>query len=207
MEILSVLKDITVAGAAIYAAYRAGSGINLWKQQLRGQTDFDVARQILERLIVVKKAFWIAREPLILAHEFGPEFRGLLSQDPAYWTDQLTGYTHVYGARWSQLRDAWVELEGQSVKAEALWGDEVDGLVQGLRACINRINTAMDAHLSNLRDRGTTFQQDQDFARTVRAELHGRYSSAGEYEAGSLSAQFHAAYQAFESFCRDKLSV
>lgn len=207
MEVLSAVKDIIVAAAAIYAAYRAGDGIKLWRQKLTGETDFEVAREVLERLMVMRKTFWIAREPLILAHEFGDDYQGLREGDPGYWEDRATGYSNVYGTRWNQLRDSWVEFEGYAVKAEALWGDEVSTLIQDIRACINRIPIAMNAFIDDINSHGRDFATDRNYARSVRADMHSRYRPDGDYEDNALSAEFHTAYRAAENFCRSKLEV
>ncbi len=51
VEIISVLKDILLSACAVTGAFVAVKGLNTWRRQLRGQSEYDLSRRILVSLL------------------------------------------------------------------------------------------------------------------------------------------------------------
>ncbi len=46
-EVISVVKDIVLSGAAITGAVVAVKGLGTWQRQLKGQSEYELSRRIL----------------------------------------------------------------------------------------------------------------------------------------------------------------
>lgn len=52
MEILSIIKEIVITGAAITGSIVAVKGLSTWQRQLKGQSEYDLSRKILASQLV-----------------------------------------------------------------------------------------------------------------------------------------------------------
>jgi hypothetical protein len=64
------VKDVATAGAAIVAAVVAVLGLRAWRRQLRGQTQYELARRLLRAVYRVRDEIQGVRNPVIMASEF-----------------------------------------------------------------------------------------------------------------------------------------
>ena len=85
-EIVSALKDVTVAGAAALTAWAAVIGLSKWRRELKGTTEFDLAFDLAEATYRLPDELRACRSPLVSGSEF-PAGSNMVasSQDAEVW--------------------------------------------------------------------------------------------------------------------------
>jgi hypothetical protein len=122
------VKDAVTTLAAVVGIYVALVGLSTWKRQLKGQTDHELARQILVTLYKYREAIKGVRHPAIFPSE-EPE-------PPEHQREKMSreqirhyGLAHTYQNRWNKVQAQRVELDASLLEAEALWGAELKNKV------------------------------------------------------------------------------
>lgn len=62
---VSAVADVLTALGALAAAAVAGLGLATWREQLKGRTEYDLARRMLKKTYRLREAVRAARSPLI----------------------------------------------------------------------------------------------------------------------------------------------
>jgi len=139
------LTDALTAFAALVAAGVAVYGIMQWKLQLRGKTDYEIARRYLRASLKVRDAMKFVRNPFIPPQEQQTALKehGFNSEEDTGETDHQKTNRAVYSLRWKKVIEAWTELEAELLEAEVSWGKEaieaqkpLDDLVRKLRSVV-----------------------------------------------------------------------
>ncbi|RCW19649.1 hypothetical protein DET53_1209 [Vibrio parahaemolyticus] len=132
MEWLGHLKDIVVVLSALAAAYFAYSGLSTWQKELKGKSEYQLAKEVLQSVFKVREAFKSVRHPAIFSYEYPKELvtkTGHVDHENKY---EATMY--VYNARFKVLDVAFSELEELFIKAMVEWGSSEQDLIQELRS-------------------------------------------------------------------------
>ena len=99
-EIVTLLKDILLGGAAITGAFIANKGLTTWKRQHKGNSEYELSRRILVTLYKYRDAIDGVRHPAIWENEMpsppeekiksmtGDEIRGFTEHE---WPFRLDG--------------------------------------------------------------------------------------------------------------------
>lgn len=123
---LTFLKDIFIPSIGILVAAGgviiANKGLNTWKNQLHGQSNYELARRILVSLYKYREAIYGVRYPLIYSHEmeFSHEDENMGQKEKEYY-----GINKAYQIRWENIQNIKVILSADLFEAEALWGEEI----------------------------------------------------------------------------------
>ncbi len=146
---IGIVKDMmTIAGAgtAIYVALR---GLTAWRRQLRGNTEFDVARRTLHATYRLREAVNGVRAPFVAVEEMvqGMKEAGLSDEDIASEKnfDKMSGF--AYSLRWRSVSDAVVDLDVLCLEAEAIWGKEIPGRIAALLECVKVLRIDIQMYL------------------------------------------------------------
>ena len=127
MEILSIIKEIVITGAAITGSIVAVKGLSTWQRQLKGQSEYDLSRRILVSLFKYRDAINGVRNPAMWADEMPipPE-----EKTKAMNSDQISFYgtSNAYQARWDKVQEERTSLYADLLEAEAIWGTELNDL-------------------------------------------------------------------------------
>lgn len=137
-QILQIIKDIVTTIAAGIAAIVAIMGIKAWKKQLKGKTNYELARRYLRAVYKVRDAIKYVRNPFISSEEIFSAFKesGLNEVD---YNNQQKSNRAVYSLRWKKVIEAISDLDVELLEAEVLWGKEVVELKESLNLCINEL--------------------------------------------------------------------
>ncbi|MGD0653640.1 MAG: hypothetical protein ABSA16_04795 [Thermoguttaceae bacterium] len=60
-EYITLAKDIILAISALAAAFIAWRGLATWRKELKGKSEYEIAKQVLKAVYKVREAFKIAR--------------------------------------------------------------------------------------------------------------------------------------------------
>lgn len=130
VELSRVLKDAILAGAACIGAYVAISGLSAWKRQLKGKTEYEVAKDLLKATLQVRNRLQAARNPFFSSGQSQAEIFDVMRQ--------------AFEDRFAQVDEAVAQLEVSLLEAEALWGNAATEIFSEFHKCraelIARIN-------------------------------------------------------------------
>ena len=132
-ELTGTIKDILVGLSAVGATIFAYLGINPWRKELKGKSEYQLAKDILKSVYRVREAFKHVRHIAIFQYEYPEDMQGPhghLKPEHDY-----EGTAHVYETRWKLMDEAFKELEEYHLLAQVEWGPEFQDKIKKLRAC------------------------------------------------------------------------
>ena len=138
IEIVTLLKDVLLGGAAITGAFIANKGLTTWKRQLSGNSEYELSRRILVTLYKYRDAINGVRNPFIWNYEMPtPPEDQLKKMTPLQVS--FFGTQKAYEARWESVQIERRNLYVHLLEAEAIW---VTALPMVTRPC-SRANSTM----------------------------------------------------------------
>ena len=146
---VSIAKDITTALAAVVGATVATLGLNAWKKQLRGKTDYELARRLLRAVYKVRDFIPQVRSPMIFDGE-KDEAIGEAKLSPEALKENYAAQSSyaVYRKRWSKLLEAVGDLDVELLEAEVSWGKPIKDKVDSLKKLVALLRWSIQVHLS-----------------------------------------------------------
>lgn len=197
-EIFSIIKDITLAGAACVTAYVALTGLGKWQKELSGKANFDVARELAKSIYALRDEISYCRSPFTAAHEFPEGYKGALGNHTAEQEGQA--WAHVYAKRWEPVGKAIQAFDTATLEAEALWGKDIKDKALALRKCVRSLQVDIESFINNKYSGGENFR-DRDFAKEVE---YGIWDIKAEEN--KLTQKINSAIEDLESVIRPHLS-
>jgi hypothetical protein len=197
-EIVTLIKDLALSGAAIVTATVAIRGLKSWNRELKGKAAFEVARALARSTYKLRDAIKGCRSPVVIAAEFPDGFDA--GRGKRAGPEVAEAYAHVYNNRFGQVWGALQEFDTNTLEAEALWGNDVRANTDALRHCVVELRTAIDAFIGDKESGGRDFSQDAKFAIGVRSTV-SNYSG----DENELTKKVVAAIQNIEGVVRPHL--
>lgn len=153
---ISVFKDIVTAAAASIAAIVAVKGLQAWSKQLKGKTEYELARRLLRAVYRVRDAIRAVRNPVQTSEETAAAFKEsneiptatLLNADLNFKINEA-----VYQLRWRRVQEAMTDLQVEMLEAEVSWGKEVKLKTDPLHICTRKLYISTRRHLRSLNPR------------------------------------------------------
>jgi hypothetical protein len=168
-ELVTAVKDIVLALAAVVTATVAIKGLSTWNRQLRGTAGFEAARALAKSAYKVRDTLQSCRSPLLSSHEFPPEYHEAgAKRSPE---QEAKGYAFLYTNRWSPVWQAMQEFDTNVLEAEALWGQPIREATDHLRKVVREVNVAIDAFIANAASGGEDFSSDKEFGKKMRSTV------------------------------------
>ena len=167
LRILEVGAQVALATAAIVGALFAWKG---WQKEMRGQTEYKLAIDLLTALYRFRDAINFARHPMISAHEMFAEDEDNL--DPSDNMQRFKGMTKVYQKRWESVIKAQQTIYGNLQVAEAIWGEEVKNLFQDLFTHGNELLWVIEEYLDSINP--SLSELTEKLSKKTNAILHKR---------------------------------
>ena len=194
---LSLVKDIALTTAGVTGTYVAIRGLSTWRRQLRGQTDYDVARKVLRCTYRFRDAFEAARSPFMWPSEMVPLPDEPPSEAHAQQThQQQRGYRRRLQALWEAGRS----LDAELLEAEVLWGGNAGDLSRPLWNAAIDLETAI-GQLLEPRETPVPPSEREEWAaerKAIRATVYAR----GRNDADPFRTQVRQAVAAIETVVR-----
>lgn len=132
-DYVQIAKDVIVGLSALGAAIIAYFGLTRWWKELKGKSEYTIAKEVLKSVYRVREAFKHVRNPAIHSYEYPDnmiDHWGHLKPEHDY-----EGTAHVYEQRWKFMDEAFHELEEKNLEAQVEWGPEFENLIHRLRQC------------------------------------------------------------------------
>ncbi len=136
VQLITAAKDILLGLSAASAAFFAYLGLSAWKKELKGKSEYQLAKDVLKSVYRVREGFKHVRHPAIYQYEYPEEMRN--HHGPLKREHDHEGTAHVYEKRWEVMEKAFGELEEYHLDAQVEWGSEFQHKIVKLRSC--RVN-------------------------------------------------------------------
>jgi len=173
-NVLNIIPDAITAISAIIIAVLAIYGIREWKRQIKGKTNYEIARRYLRAALKFRNEIQYVRNPFIPVNEMQIALKehGFKSEE---YTDTVKTNMAVYSRRWKKVQEAWSDLEVELLDAEVSWGlDAVDAskdLILLAKELFAALQMYIDGNRKKIKDeliynQGTPGEPD-DFSKRV----------------------------------------
>lgn len=194
-EFASALRELALGVAAVVGAVVAWRGLDAWRHQLRGKTEYEVGLSLLRASFRVREGIALVRHPLLEASEMAAAL-----ETPELHADQLPlGRTAAYEARWKVIAEAAAELDAARTEAEVLWGSVPADRVNVLKRLVGTLRWAVSTALS---DQGKfEAQLSPEQRKDIRETM---YSMPGT---DSFGDSVESAVRGIEEFVRRRLKI
>jgi hypothetical protein len=155
INIISALKDISTLVLLWIGAKVAWEGLSVWKTQIRGNTEYDLARRTLKAVYKVRDAVESVRYPFISNAEMNNAQSELVSRhipesgDPPPKPTRADLMKAVYNVRWREVKEAGLKLHDEYVEVEAVWGKEAKTLLLAVQKSVVRLSLALEQYLED----------------------------------------------------------
>lgn len=143
---LNINTDAITALSAILVASVAVYGVREWKRQMKGKTDYEIARRYLKTSLQLRDAIKFVRNPFVSIDEMQVALREHGFDDKEYTDNEKTNRA-VYSIRWKKVIDAWTNLEAELLEAEVSWGTSAVDAQKSLDSLVRELRGALTLYL------------------------------------------------------------
>jgi hypothetical protein len=145
---VSLVRDALTGCAALVGAVVAVIGLNAWHRQLKGKTDYELARRLLKAAYKVRDAIRSVRNPAIFEGEARAAQKEVEIDEPALKQNPNAARAFsVYQFRWKRLAEAMAELDAESFEAEISWGEGIKVKIREVRKLVHELRLAINSHI------------------------------------------------------------
>jgi len=146
-QALSVLRDAILTIAALVGAWVAWRGLHTWREQLTGQTEYELAKRLLRDLYRYRDAIAAVRNPFMSAGEMAEDIplEDELVPTPEWHHE---GTTRAYQRRWEKVTAVRADLYPELLEAEVVWGSSINELFSPLILLENELYFAIEDQLA-----------------------------------------------------------
>ncbi len=146
METTKLILEIINTLVIVVGAIVAFIGINAWKKQLKGSTEYELAKRYLKSVYKIRDAIKYVRNPFISIDEMAVALKENGVENPDYSNNQQTNRA-VYSVRWKKVMEARIDLDVELLEAEVIWGKEAVNVIGDLNAQINKLYVSLKMFL------------------------------------------------------------
>lgn len=194
---LPIIREFVIAGSAIFAAGVAYSGLNTWRTELKGKSEYQLAKEVIRAVYDVREAFKHVRNPAIYRYEYpevSTDHTGTIKQGHEY-----EAYAHVYETRWKKMNEAFAELEERFLDALVEWGSEHQDTIKPLRVCRAQLQLAINDFLERKKYPEEPNWKNPEQRREEDSRL---YYHGADTELGQFTSQIDEVIQLFDDWLR-----
>lgn len=194
---LAGAKELAVVFAAVTGAIVAIKGLNSWRRQLRGKTEYEAAVGLLRAVYKVRDAIALVRVAFMDSGELAHALRieGVRQSGEA----APDAIALAYSVRWNAVREAMSALQIAALEAEVHWRIQPRDLLVPLFKCVSELNWAVGYHL---RAKAGHFMESTN---ELDSAAHAVVYSLGEDDPFSLKVR--EAVKPAETFARARIGA
>lgn len=145
-EVIALAKDLVLMAAAIVASYVGLRGLGTWRRQLRGNTEYQLAKALLTSVYELREAIAGVRNPF-MQYSKEPDLPEEKLKDLSQRDREWHALAQAYQRRWEPVPAAKAKLDANLLEAEVIWGPAIRTKVQGLNRLIGELLFALQDHL------------------------------------------------------------
>lgn len=182
------------AAAAAFFAYK---GLSAWRKELKGKSEYELAKGVLKSVYKVREAFKHVRHLAIYEYEYPEEMRdhhGHLKREYDY-----KGTAQVYENRWKKMDEGFRELEERHLEAQVEWRPEHQDVIVKLRQCRAELLISIQRMLERKKNPRSEAPTQAEEIAEERSVLH---HIGGDSKHDKFTAQIDEAVSEFEKWLR-----
>lgn len=131
----SLTKDVVSIVGTIGALIIGGLGLFTWRRQLRGTSEYEVAKKAILKTYEVQQALQTVRNPMLY-----------LSKEEVEAGRRLEEEQRIYSERMTYLNEKWAELQTIRLEAKVIWGKEAQDSFNEIQQRIGNLRGAIWLH-------------------------------------------------------------
>ncbi|KJY97383.1 hypothetical protein [Pseudoalteromonas ruthenica] len=131
----SLTKDVVSIVGTIGALTIGGLGLFTWSRQLRGTSEYEVAKKAILNTYEVQQALQSVRNPMLY-----------LSKEEVEAGRRLEEEQRIYSERMTYLNEKWAELQMVRLEAKVIWGNEAQDSFNEIQQRIGDLRGAIWLH-------------------------------------------------------------
>ncbi|MFC1789753.1 hypothetical protein ACFLYY_02115 [Patescibacteria group bacterium] len=146
LNFLNINSRAITAMSAIIIALLAIYGIREWRRQIKGKTNYEIARRYLKASLNLRNTISYVREPFVSLSEMETALKehGLKGEKADNFKINNMA---VYSRRWKEVQKAWSELEVEIIDAEVSWGSEAVNASNDLISLVKELFIALQIYI------------------------------------------------------------
>ena len=160
-DISNIITALSVFGTAIIALL----GLRSWQNEMKGKTEYEIARKVMRSAYRLVQELNYSRSPL----------QNLPFPDGSEKNKEeknLEAHRKLYSDLLHPIFDAYTDLESCILDAQVIWGEEITVLAHNIKRCVHKYQNALELNLDNIQDRGEIFRDDREIAKENKKILY-----------------------------------
>ncbi len=197
-----LFHDVVQLLAVVVGVAIAWRGLQTWRDQLAGSTEYELARRVLRAVYQLREAIAHVRAPFVAVEEWADRpNRNHERRDSR--DERAADLWFAYYKRWQRIVPAHSELEVALLEAEVLWGSELKEAREKLFQPLRRLSIEL-FHRYLRRDSGGIWEHlsPEERGKTERVIWAGALDQSG---GDSFADEVAQAVALFESALRKHL--
>jgi hypothetical protein len=183
-------------------------GLTTWKKELKGKSEYQLAKEVLKSVYRVRGGFNHVRNPMLDGREY-PEDT-ILPNGMVYPEKEYEAQCFAYDNRWKYLMEALKELEEKHLMAVVEWGPEHQEKIQPIRACAFELEFQIRQYLEDLRNPERAEWQQQhmspeSFEKRNKTRMTVLYNTGSDGEYNQFTERINAAIDTFDDWLQEKI--
>lgn len=131
----SLTKDVVSIVGTIGALTIGGLGLFTWRRQLRGTSEYEIAKKAILKTYEVQQALQSVRNPMLY-----------LSKEEVEAGRRLEEEQRIYSERMTYLNEKWAELQTIRLETKVIWGKEAQDSFNEIQQRIGDLRGAIWLH-------------------------------------------------------------
>lgn len=131
----AITKDVFAIIGTVSAILIGVIGLNTWRRQLKGTSEYEVAKKAILLTYEVEQAIQGVRNPML--H---------LPKDEVEAGRQLAAEQKIYSDRFATLENKWAELQTIKLESKVIWDISAADSFNGLRDIIGKLRGGIWLH-------------------------------------------------------------
>lgn len=168
MQYLTIIKDIFSIIGIGTSIFIASLGLNTWRRQLKGNSKYELSKNILKSIYLIREMIIEFRFPFYFYYELNNSLSQKDFEDTA----------NSYSLRWSKVSDKLPEFFRLKMEAKILLSLKETILLIELENIIRELHITMNKYLSTLKISG---EIDIDKMEKFDSILHTQTGNPDEY--------------------------
>ena len=132
---LPVAKDLVMIIGTIGALVIGFLGLRTWRRQLRGTSEYEVAKKALLLTYQVRDAMQGVRAPMLYLRKEEVEAGRSLEEEQ-----------RIYDQRMQRLQERWAELRTLALEARVIWGEDAEAQFSDMKDLIRILSGGIWLH-------------------------------------------------------------
>jgi hypothetical protein len=131
----AITKDVFGILGTLGALVIGSIGLFTWKRQLKGTSEYELAKKAILKTYQVEQAIQAVRNPMLY-----------LKQEEVEAGNQLQEEQRIYNERLSSLFEKWSELQTIRLESKVVWSTEAHSAFEDLQKVIVKLKASIRLH-------------------------------------------------------------